>query len=119
MGKVKVEAPVYERWAFSESELADPSKCNGFDELVAYIDIDDEYEGTDGQQILVYRNGRATNRYANGTVGVPEALALLAEVVESLLHDDGGDTAGWRDVETDKAGAFIQFLPNPLDLPKS
>ena len=99
-----------ERWAFSESELADPTECKSDDELVAYIDLDDGYEGTDGQQIIVYRNGRATNRYADGTVGVSEALALLAEEEESLLHDNGEDTAGWRDVETNKTGNFIRFL---------
>lgn len=98
-----------ERWAFSESELADPAKCESHDELVAYVDFDDGYDGTDGQQVIVYRNGRASNCYADGTRGVPLALALLAEQEESLLHIDGGDTAAWRDVETNKDGIFVQF----------
>ena len=119
MKKVKVEPPIYERWAFSKSELADPAKCRSDDELVAYIDLDDGYGGTDGQQIIVFRGGRASNRYADGTAGVPEALALLAEEVESLLHSDGEDTFDWRDVETNKDGTFIQFLPNSFDLSKS
>lgn len=116
MRKVKVLPPVYERWAFSESELANPAKCESHDELVAYVDFDNGYGGTDGQQVIVYRNGRASNRYADGTAGVPEALALLAEQEETLLHTDGRDTAAWRDVETNKAGTFVQFI---LDLPKS
>jgi len=101
--------PVYERWAFSDSELADPAKCRSDDELVAYIDYDDGYGGTDGQQVIIHRNGRASNRYADGTVGVPLAIALLAEEEETLLHEDGGDTAAWRDVETNKAGTFVRF----------
>lgn len=118
MEKVPIPPPVYERWAFSESELADPSKCKSDDELVAYVDLDDGYGGTDGQQIIVYRNGRASNRYADGTAGVPEALALLAEEQETLLHTNGEDTFDWRDVETNKTGAFVQFLPMLFDLPK-
>jgi len=109
MRKVPIPPPVYERWAFSESELANPSQCRSDNELVAYVDLNDNYGGTDGQQIIVCRNGRATNRYADGTAGVPEALALLAEEEETLLHADGDDTAGWRDVETDKTGIFIRF----------
>jgi len=100
---------VYERWAFSESELADPTKCKSDDELVAYVDFDDGYGGTDGQQVIVFRNGRASNRYADGTAGVPLAIALRAEEEETLLHTHGDDTAAWRDVETNKDGIFVRF----------
>lgn len=99
-----------ERWAFSESELANPSECKGYDELVAYVDFDDGFGGTKGVQIVVYRDGRSSNRYADGTAGISEGLAVLAELTESLLHPNGEDTEAWRDVETDKAGNFIQFL---------
>ena len=37
-----------EHWAFSESELTDPSKCKSNDELVACIDLDDDWEGEKG-----------------------------------------------------------------------
>lgn len=103
-------ATMKERWAFSESELADPTKCKSDDELVAYVDFDDGYGGTDGQQVIVYRNGQASNHYADGTAGVPLALALLAEQEESLLHTNGEDTNVWRDVKTNKAGAFVRFM---------
>lgn len=118
MKKVRVPPPVYERWAFSESELAAPAECKGHDELVAYVDLDDDWEGVEGQGVVVYRNGEVSNRFDDGTAGVPKELAELANEVESLVHPDGEETAAWRDVETDKDGNFVQFLPNPLDLPK-
>jgi len=99
-----------ERWAFSKSELDNPTECRGDDELVAYVDLDDGYGGTDGQQVVVYRNGRVSDRYADGTVGISEGLMILTDMVDELLHPNGEDTEGWRDVETNKAGVFIRFL---------
>ncbi len=107
-----------EHWAFSESELTDPSKCKSNDELVACIDLDDDWEGVEGHGIVVYRNGEVSNHFADGTAGLPIGLAELANGIESLLHPNGEDTAAWKNVEADKDGTFVQFLPNPLDLPK-
>ena len=102
-----------ERWAFSESELANPGKCRSDDELVAYIDLDDDWGGVEGHGIVVYRNGKVSNHFANGTIGLPEGLTGLAELaggIESLLHPDGEDTAAWKNVEANDQGNFTRFL---------
>jgi hypothetical protein len=99
-----------ERWAFSESELANPGECKSDDELVAYIDLDDDWEGVEGHGVVVYRNGKVSNRFADGTAGLPEGLAELANNIESLLHPDGEDTAAWKNVEVGDQGNFARFL---------
>jgi len=117
MGLKKVEVPsVCERWAFSAGDLAAPAKCKGYDELVAYIDLDDDWEGVERHGIVVYRNGEVSNCFDDGTAGVPKELAELADKVESLLHPDGEETAVWKNVETDRHGNFIHFS---LDFPES
>lgn len=108
-----------ERWAFSDAEFANPHKCKSDDELVAYVDYDDEFEGTDGQQVVVYRDGRVSNRFADGTAGVPEGMAIAAEAEESLLHPDGEDTSVWRDVVVGDSGEFLCFLRQEFDFPES
>lgn len=99
-----------ERWAFSESELANPAKCKSDDELVAYVDLDDDWGGVEGQGVVVYRNGKVSDRFDDGTVGLPKGLAELAGDVESLLHPDGEETAAWKNVETNDQGDFVRFL---------
>lgn len=99
-----------ERWAFSRSELANPAACKNDDELLAFVDYDDGYGRTEGQTIIVYRNGKVSNRYGDGTAGVIPELAELADCVEELLHDDGETTDVWRDCEVDDHGNFIRFL---------
>lgn len=99
-----------ERWAFSESELANPAGCKGYDELVAYVHLDDNWGGVEGHGVVVYRNGEISNRFDDGTAGIPDGLAELANDVESLLHPDGEDTAEWRDVEVEGEGDFVRFV---------
>ena len=98
-----------ERWAFSALELADPTKCTSYDELVAIVDTDSEWDDVDSYGIVVYRNGKISNRFDDGTYGVPVWLTKLADDVESLLHPDGEETAVWKDVEVDDDGKFTQF----------
>jgi len=102
--------PKKERWAFSRPELDDPAACKSYDELMAYVDYDDGYGRTDGQTIIVYRNGEVSNRYGDGTAGVLQELAKLADCEETLLHPDGEMTDVWRDCEVDDDGNFIRFL---------
>ena len=98
-----------ERWAFAATELADPHKCRGNNELVAYIDIDNDWGGVDSVGIVVERNGIGTNRFDDGTKGVPTTLIVMANEVETLLHPDGEETAVWKDVDCDSDGRFIRF----------
>ncbi len=100
----------FERWAFSQSELAKPVKCNGYDELVAYVHVDDDWDSVENFGIIVYRNGEVSNRFDDGTAGVPKELVELADDEESLLHSDGEETAEWRDVEADGDGNFLRFV---------
>lgn len=90
-----------ERWAFAKGEA--PQDCNGRDELWA----------TNGEtQVIVYRNGSASNRYADGTVGVTGADRIMAEAEETLWHPDAqAETHCWRNVEANTDGAFIRFIP--------
>jgi len=108
--KPKPEPPRIERWAFSQSELANPAKCKGYDELLALVDIDDDWDGIETYEITVYRDGTVSNRFGDGTAGVPKELAALANDVESLLHPDGEETAEWKNVEVDREGNFLRFV---------
>lgn len=99
-----------QRWAFTESELANPAECKGDDELVAYVYTDTEFKETESYGIVVYRNGKVSNRFDDGTAGVPRGLVDLANDCESLLHPDGEETSVWKDVEADDQGNFVRFL---------
>jgi hypothetical protein len=100
-----------ERWAFSESELVNPKSCRADDELVAALP---EFADALGNAlgIIVYRNGQVSNRFEDGTIGVPDALKTLANEVETLAHNVDGEvepTWCWADVETED-GRFVRFV---------
>jgi len=101
-----------QRWAFSKSELADPVACTAYDDLIALVTLYDE-DGTpiDEHGIIVYRNGEVSNRFEDGTKGVPKEIVELADCEESLLHPDGEETEVWWDCEVDEEGNFIRFHP--------
>ena len=88
-----------ERWALSEGELANPHDLRSDDELVAEAN---------GVGVLVYRNGEVSNRFDDGTAGVPEDIKEAAGEVETLLHPNGEPTSKWVDVLTND-GAFAGF----------
>lgn len=103
--------PYKERWAFSRGELADPAACTAYDDLIALVDVYDDYDCIiDTHEIIVSRNGEVSNRWGDGTVGVPPEIAELAAEVETLLHPDGDVADVWRDCEADADGKFIRFL---------
>jgi len=99
-----------ERWAMSEEESALPFALNSYDELIA-----DARDPETGERlelgIIVYRNGKVSNRWAGGTVGVPADVAELADAEETLCHTNGETTDVWRDVEVDDSGSLIRLLP--------
>lgn len=96
-----------ERWAFCESELADPAKCNTYDELTTSV-IDPDNPGEHLEQgVIVYRNGEVSNRWDDGTVGIPADVTELAAEEETLYHPDLDEyTDVWADVLTDDSGAW-------------
>jgi hypothetical protein len=91
-----------ERWAFTQAELAAPAECNGYDEFNASVPNEDP--------VIVYRDGTVSNRWYDGTAGVPTETAALAGEDESPYNPDTGELADtWRDVEVDDAGNFLAF----------
>ena len=100
---------VKERWVFTQEELLVPATCKRDDEFIVLMsDILPE----DG--VLMRRDGLATNRYGDGTAGVTEDHAELAEGVETYATTgDNPQLADiWRDVFVDPdSGEFIGFLP--------
>ena len=98
-----------ERWAFSEKELADPYACHSHDELLASVPNPDDPEKSLEQGIIVYRNGTVSNRWEDGTVGVPAEVAELANDEETLYHPDDELTEAWRDVCVGDDGSFLAW----------
>lgn len=104
-----------ERWAFSTAELLRPELCTNEDELVAFVPASEI-------GVLVYRNGKVSNRYADGTTGVPADIAELADGIESLGHpvdDDYADlqeTNCWKDVVVNDDGSFQAFADRAIVL---
>lgn len=94
-----------ERWVFTEKELQEPSACQRADEFVVYSSLLGMPDA-----ILVKRNGQATNRYADGTVGVTEEDQLIADGLEEYLSLNGDHADNWRDVETNDEGYFLRFV---------
>jgi len=89
-----------ERWCRTESEVLE--KCNSQDEFYVFPVIN-----VDG--VIVKRNGTVTNRWADGTRGVPEGIAKLAANEESPYSCETDEEAvEWLNVYADhKTGAFI------------
>jgi hypothetical protein len=92
-----------ERWAFTARELSNPAACCGFDELVADVPHED-------MGVLIQRNGNVTNRWEDGTAGIPADIAELAGECESPYNPQTNELAEeWRDVVTNPAGEFLRF----------
>src|SRR5271157_492889 len=97
-----------ERWIFCESELANPAACKAYDELLTTVSDPDNGEETLELPVVVYRNGEISNRWADGTVGIPAAVVELAEGEEEYYHPDLDEPADvWADVLTDDAGNWL------------
>jgi hypothetical protein len=97
-----------ERWAFSESELANPAACKADDELVGEVPY--EYAEENGIEcgIIIYRNGEVSNRWEDGTAGVPAEARELADECETLFHPQRNETTDvWADVFVDHDGAWL------------
>jgi len=112
-----------ERWCFTERELADKQVlqgCRGHDEFIASV-----HDAELG--VLIYRNGDPTNRWEDGTAGVPEDVQMAANEEDSLVKprsmvrpqatgysamdqwrsaEDDTIADNWRDVEVHDDGSF-------------
>ena len=92
-----------ERWAFCKSELAHPEECKAYDEMLCSVTTGpDSSEG-----VIAYRNGEISNRFADGTAGLPADLVELAEAEEEYYSPDLDQyTDVWADVLVDSDGAW-------------
>lgn len=84
------------RWVFTDRELLDIEE-NGFmpcddDEFIVYANT-----LLPGMElgVIVQRNGVVTNRWSDGTVGVPDEVKEIVEGVEDRFTMDGDSTI-WR-----------------------
>ena len=103
---LKREKMKNERWVFTDAELASNGRdCSGDDELVARV-MDVELG------VLVERNGTVTNRWADGTAGVPDAVVKLAKDVESLQTTETPVelAENWRAVEVNDDGTLAWII---------
>ena len=104
-----------ERWVFTAHDLQHPDDCRANDELIAHLGSDEEGPVAE-QGVIVKRNGQVTDRWEDGTQGVSEEYAKLAEESEELTKPYGeGDldvayADTWRDVWVDDHGFFVAWV---------
>lgn len=97
-----------QRWVFTQAELARNGKgCEAHDEFIATLPSETELG------VIVYRNGKVSNRWADGTAGVPRGIAELANEVETLGTPDGELADEWHDVEADRQGHLKRIVLQP------
>ena len=92
-----------ERWCFTKRELQDPKHCCRQDAHYA------EADRTSEARVILTRDGKATNKWEDGVVGVPEEIQELAESDESPEGADGELADIWRDVICTSDGQFLRF----------
>ena len=104
-----------ERWVFADNELKNPKNCKSNDEFIAMVTMGDEDAARWGGEtdVIIRRDGTPTNRFADGTAGVPQEIQDIAKEIECLhIPGDSWELAdSWRDVICDKNGKFVRFVP--------
>lgn len=106
-----INAAAIERWAFTDWELMHPGECNSADDFFVSV------EGCE-LAVVVSRNGNVTNRWEDGTVGVPDHVRQEADREETLwkpswLRNDvswDSDADHWYDVYVNSSGHFMGFV---------
>lgn len=93
-----------ERWAFLASELDNLQACKAEDEFVAYPALEQTELG-----VIVGRNGQVSNRWEDGTVGIPPEVREVADETDSLHSLSGEEIIGWRDVEVSEDGQPLRL----------
>lgn len=94
-----------ERWVFTDAELRTPELCTSNDEFIAFPVIEGGEQG-----VIVYRDGRVSSRWEDGTVGVPSEVMDAAGYVESLVAVGGQDYAdNWRNVFVNEDDSFSDW----------
>jgi hypothetical protein len=109
------------RWVFTDDEVKrlkakDPEfKPVAYDEFIVILPqpIADLLGVEMG--IRVQRDGTITNRWWDGTVGVPAAVREEADAVEGYYTDDDDPqfVDRWLDIECDQEGNFLKLAKTP------
>ena len=95
-----------QRWAFLARELDNPQACRAEDEFIAYPPIEEASLG-----VIVARNGEVSNRWGDGTKGVPDDVRQFADFEDMLYAPaDLQEIIGWRDVEIDDTGRLLRIV---------
>lgn len=102
-----------ERWVFTNWELKHPETCRRDDEFLT-AESYDPY----GMGILMYRDGNATNRTADGTAGVDKEAKEWANDQETYIKDKHSRedqeedmfASTWRDVFATWNGKFAGWV---------
>lgn len=101
------------RWIFTEQELLNPKQCRQSD-LFLVTDSNLPEVG-----VFVFRDGKVTNKYGDGTRGVTKDHADIADSQETYHTIDRKDIAdNWRDVRTTANGRFLKFALNTRNWPR-
>ncbi len=109
------------RWCFTAWEVNQPQRCLASDEFIAYAP--DELT----QGVVVLRDGTVTDRWEDGSTGVPPRARSLARACEELYKPTYFETRNlaqneqdeladiWRDVLTNSQGHFLRFTDSRRD----
>ena len=110
----QIAADRVERWVYTQHELENatrPTWCSASEVFYA------EVEGCE-REVLVQRDGTVTDRWGDGSFGVPQDIKKLANEVETLIKPsvnrkserDDVFADSWLDVYVDKEGGFLGFV---------
>lgn len=101
-----------QRWIFTEAEIVQVASGklipNALDEFI--VGVPSGINEGESLSLIAYRNGDISNRWSDGTVGVPWELKELAGDEEEYVTLNGEVADQWRDVETDEDGKFVALL---------
>ena len=90
------------RFVFTDHEVKYPKGCNNADEFIA---TPSEIE----MGVIVYRDGRVSNRWDDGTTGIPDDIYQAASAEESYRTRKGEVADSWLDVYIDEEGNFVDW----------
>ena len=100
----------FERWVLTaEQAERGLAALRSDDELIATVTYEENGEQLESS-VIVYRNGEVSNRFDDGTRGVPGWLIQMADEEETLYDPSVHEfTDLWRDVVVDSEGKFVAW----------
>jgi len=103
-----------ERWVFTRSELRDPRGLTNDDDWFSATVVD--WDTDDEVGVQMYRNGKPTGAFDDGTRGVDrDTMAEAADVSDYWSEVDSEVANNWLDVVVDRKGRFIRFMDDRMN----